>query len=143
GWASTPGDLVVFLPETGVAFGGGMVSATHVPRIRDCDFEGWQAALARMKALPIRALVPGFGPVSDATAIDATARYLAALDARVRALYSQTSSLVDALERSDLDAYMHWAGYDGRHRQNVQHRYLQLEIADLGGDPRSTALPER
>lgn len=143
GWASTPGDLVVFLPETGVAFGGGMVSASHVPRIRDCDFEGWQRALARLKALPIRALVPGFGPVSDIAAIDATAGYLAALDAQVRALYAQTSSLIDALERADLDTFSHWAGYDVHHRANVQHRYLQLEIMDLGGDPRSTALPER
>jgi hypothetical protein len=81
--------------------------------------------------------------VSDATAIDATVAYLAALDARVRALYRETSSLVDALERSDLEPYRQWAGYDARHRQNVQHRYLQLEIADLGGDPRSTAMPER
>ena len=143
GWASTPGDLVVLLPETGVAFAGNMVTASHVPRIRDCDFEGWQSALARLRVLPIRALVPGFGPVSDVTAIDATAGYLAALDSRVRSLYAQTSSLVDALERSDLAAYSHWAGYDGRHRANSQHRYLQLEILDLGGDPRSTALPER
>ncbi len=141
GWASTPGDLVVFLPDSGVAFGGGMVTASHVPRIRDCDFEGWQTALAEMKALPIRKLVPGFGQISDSRAIDATAAYLAALDARVRALYLETSSLIAALEGSDLDEYAHWAGYDARHRQNVQHRYLQLEIADLGGDPRSIALP--
>jgi hypothetical protein len=29
------------------------------------------------------------------------------------------------------------------HRQNALHRYLQLEIEELGGDPRSTALPQR
>jgi glyoxylase-like metal-dependent hydrolase (beta-lactamase superfamily II) len=143
GWASTPGDLVVFLPGTGVAFGGAMLSVSEVPRIRDCDFEGWQSALARLRALPIRRLVPGFGPVGDAAAIGDTAGYLSALDTRVRALYLETSSLVDALERSDLDAYRHWTGYDARHRQNVQHRYLQLEIEDLGGDPRSTATPDR
>jgi glyoxylase-like metal-dependent hydrolase (beta-lactamase superfamily II) len=143
GWAATPGDLVVFLPDSGVAFGGAMVAAANVPRVRDCDFEGWRAALARLKMLQIRSLVPGFGPIGDASAIEATDAYLAALDARVRALYRETSSLVDALERSDLEAYRHWAGYGARHRQNFQHRYLQLEIEDLGGDPRSTAMPDR
>jgi hypothetical protein len=132
----------VFLPDSGVAFGGAVVIAASVPRIRDCDFAGWRAALARLRTLNVRRLVPGFGPIGDRSAIEATDEYLASLDVRVRALYRETSSLVDALERSDLHAYRHWAGYEARHRQNVQHRYLQLEIEDLGGDPRSTAMPE-
>lgn len=141
GWASTPGDVAVFHPASGVAFAGGMVVSGHIPRIRDCDFRGWQAALARLRALPIRRVVPGFGPVGGPEAIDATAGYLRALDDRVQALYRDGVSLLHALEQSDLESYRGWAAYDAHHRRNVLHRYLQLEIEDLGGDPRSTALP--
>jgi glyoxylase-like metal-dependent hydrolase (beta-lactamase superfamily II) len=48
GWASTPGDLAVLDPDSGVLFAGGMVSAGRIPDIRDCDFEGWQRALRRL-----------------------------------------------------------------------------------------------
>jgi glyoxylase-like metal-dependent hydrolase (beta-lactamase superfamily II) len=143
GWASTPGDVVVFHPPSGVAFAGGMVVSGHIPRIRDCDFRGWQSALARLRALPIRRIVPGFGPVGGTEAIDATAGYLRALDDRVQALYRAGVSLLDAPAQSDLAEYRGWAAYEAHHRQNALHRYLQLEIEDLGGDPRSTALPGR
>ena len=143
GWASTPGDLVVYHPDTQTAFAGGMVTAGYVPSIRDCDFGGWRAALDALKRLPIRHLVPGFGPVGGAEAIDATAQYLNALDAKMRALYRANSSLMESLEHADLPAYRGWGAYDPHQRQNAQHRYLQIEAEDFGGDPRSTAIPNR
>jgi len=142
GWASTPGDVVVYHPASGVAFTGGLAVAHEVPPIRDCDFDNWQAALGRLRMLPIRSVVPGFGAVGGPETIDATLGYLQALDTKVRALYADSSSLLQALDRSDLAAYQAWGGYEPRHRQNVLHRYLQLEIEELGGDSRSTAQPE-
>jgi glyoxylase-like metal-dependent hydrolase (beta-lactamase superfamily II) len=143
GWASTPGDVVVHHAPTGVAFAGGMVVSREVPSIRDSDFANWQVALRRLKALPIRTVVPGFGGTGGKELIDATLGYLQALDRKIRGLYEESSSLLQALESADLEAYRGWSGYEARHRQNVQHRYLQLEIEDLGGDPRSTAQPDR
>ena len=86
GWAATPGDVAIFHEESGTLFAGGLVSAHHVPAIRDADFEGWQKALQQLLALPLLQVVPGFGPPSGADSIRATAHYLQALDARARTL---------------------------------------------------------
>ncbi|MBI3526528.1 MAG: MBL fold metallo-hydrolase [Betaproteobacteria bacterium] len=143
GWASTPGDLAVLDPDSGVLFAGGMVSIGRIPDIRDSDFEGWQRALRELAGFWPARIVPGFGPVSDPGAITQTAAYLDALDQTVKTLYAESSSLMEAVEKAILPAYRDWSMYATTHRQNALHRYLQLELQDLGADPRSTALPQR
>lgn len=142
GWAATPGDLAVYHPASGTVFAGGLVAADYVPEIRDCDFEGWQHALRQLQKMTVRHVVPGFGPPSGPDSIRATAHYLDALDARSRELYEQSGSLLDALDNADLPEFAGWKAYDPNHRRNILHRRLQMETEDLGGDPRSTALPE-
>jgi glyoxylase-like metal-dependent hydrolase (beta-lactamase superfamily II) len=143
GWASTPGDLAVFDPDSGVLFAGGMVSVGRIPDIRDSDFEGWLRALRELQALGAKRVVPGHGAVSGPAAIASTAAYLDALDQVVKGLYAESSSLMESVEKATLPAYRDWSLYPTTHRQNALHRYLQLELQDLGGDPRSTALPQR
>lgn len=142
GWASTPGDLAVLDPDSGVLFAGGMVSIDRIPDIRDCDFEGWQRALRQLEALKPTRIVPGHGPVSGPGAIAETACYLNALDRVIKSLYADSSSLMESVEKAVLPAYRDWSMYATTHRQNALHRYLQLELQDLGGDPRSTVLPQ-
>jgi glyoxylase-like metal-dependent hydrolase (beta-lactamase superfamily II) len=143
GWASTPGDLAILDVQSGVLFAGGLVSTARIPDIRDCDFEGWQRALPRLEEVNPARVVPGHGRVSGADAISATAAYLLALDEKVKALYAESSSLMESVEKAALPAYRNWSLYATTQRQNALHRYLQLELQDLGGDPRSTALPQR
>jgi glyoxylase-like metal-dependent hydrolase (beta-lactamase superfamily II) len=143
GWASTPGDLAVLDRTSGVVFTGGIVTLARVPEIRDSDFDGWINALSKLKALKPNLVVPGYGAISRGTAgIEATEAYLRALDHKVRDLYSAGRGLLDAVENAALEPFAGLALYDTLHRRNVLHRYLQLEIEDLGGDPRSTALPQ-
>ena len=143
GWASTPGDLAEFDRATGTLFAGGLVAVNRIPEIRDCDFEGWRRALGKLRELPVKHVVPGHGPVSAADAIRSTADYLRALDNKIRALYASSSSLLESVDNAALPEYSAWGLYATTHRQNALHRYLQLEIEELGGDPRSTALPQR
>jgi glyoxylase-like metal-dependent hydrolase (beta-lactamase superfamily II) len=143
GWASTPGDLAVLDPDSGVLFAGGLVCIGRIPDIRDSDFEGWQRALKQLEEFkPVR-IVPGHGPVSGPEAITQTVAYLYALDRVIKSLYAESSSLMEAVESAVLPAYRDWPLYATTHRQNALHRYLQLELQDLGGDPRSTALPQQ
>ncbi len=143
GWASTPGDLAVFDPDSGVLFAGGLVCIDRIPDIRDSDFEGWQRALKQLQEFKPARVVPGHGPISGPEAITQTAAYLDALDRVIKSLYAESSSLMDAVEKAVLPAYRDWPMYATTHRQNALHRYLQLELQDLGGDPRSTALPQQ
>jgi glyoxylase-like metal-dependent hydrolase (beta-lactamase superfamily II) len=142
GWASTPGDIAVWHPQSRTLFAGGMVSAGRVPEIRDCDFDGWRNALDRLATLPALHVVPGHGAPFSRQAIAATRTYLDALDRKVRTLYAANVGLLDALERADVPEFANWGSYGSLHRRNALHRYLQLEIEDLGGDPRSVALPQ-
>lgn len=143
GWAATPGDLAVLDRASGTLFAGGLVAAERIPEIRDCDFEGWLGALERLKGMPIAHVVPGFGPIGGPGTIIATERYLRELDARVKALYARSTSLLESVDKAGLPSYSAWKLYAELHRRNAQHRYLQLETLDLGGDPRSIAAPER
>jgi glyoxylase-like metal-dependent hydrolase (beta-lactamase superfamily II) len=143
GWASTPGDLAIFDRDSGVLFAGGLVSVGRIPDIRDSDFEGWQRALHQLEGYKAARIVPGHGPVSGPGAITETADYLDALDRVVKSLYAESSSLMESVEKAVLPAYRDWSMYATTHRQNALHRYLQLELQDLGGDPRSTLLPQR
>lgn len=142
GWAATPGDLAVYHPSSGTLFGGGLVSAHHVPPIRDADFTGWQNALEALTELAPTHVVPGFGPPSGPEAIVATAGYLHDLDQQARQLYADSVSLLEAMENAGLARYAAWHAYEPNHRRNALHRRLQLETEDLGGDPRSTAMPD-
>lgn len=143
GWAATPGDIAVLDRASGTLFAGGLVSAGRIPEIRDSDFEGWLHALEQLQGLSLAHVIPGFGPPSPAGVIAATGGYLRDLDARMQALYARSTSLLESVENAGLPAYEGWQLYSTLHRQNAQHRYLQLETRDLGGDPRSVALPQQ
>jgi len=143
GWAATPGDLAVLDQSSGTLFAGGLVSVGRIPEIRDCDFEGWLQVLEQLQRLSPSHVVPGFGQPGGPEALAATGTYLRALDAKVKDLYARSSSLLESVENADLPDYEGWLMYSVLHRRNAQHRYLQLETRDLGGDPRSVALPQQ
>lgn len=131
GWASTPGDLMVLDKATGVLFAGGVVTQGRVPEMRDGKLDAWIDAIDAIAKLPVSRIVPGFGQSIAREDARATADYLRAIDQTMRALYHENMSLIDALDRSELKAFEHWAAYTGLHRKNALHHYLQLEIEDL------------
>ena len=140
-WAATPGDLAVLDRASGTLFAGGLAASKRIPEIRDCDFDGWLDTLERLGNRPLVRVVPGFGPVGGPEVLAETGRYLRALDGRVRSLYAKNTSLLESVDQAGLPAYESWQLYAEMHRRNAQHRYLQLETLDLGGSPRSVALP--
>jgi len=141
GWAATPGDLAVLDRASGTLFAGGLAVSGRIPEIRDSDFDGWLQALQRLRGMAVARVVPGFGPVGGPQVLADTEAYLRALDERVRGLYAKNTSLLESVEQAGLPAYASWRLYADSHRRNAQHRYLQLETLDLGGTPRSVALP--
>jgi glyoxylase-like metal-dependent hydrolase (beta-lactamase superfamily II) len=134
GWGSTPGDLIVYDPDSGVLFAGGLVSNRRIPQLRDGRMADWRRALERMEAVGARTIVPGYGDPGGVELIADTARYLNALDGKVSALYRAGRSLLDAVDSADLPEFSGWAMYPSLHRQNALHRYLQLELDELGAE---------
>lgn len=132
GWASSPGDLLVLDQQTGTAFTGALVSVHRIPDLRDGDLPGWRQALNAMGKLPIRRLVPGYGPVSDLGGLQAMLGYFDAVEQQATALLEAGRSLLDAAQNSDLPAYDAWDLYARGHPRNLQQTYLRLEAAGVG-----------
>lgn len=131
GWAATPGDLLVLDEATGTLFTGSVTSQGQIPLLRDGRLASWLTALEAVTALAASRVIPGHGPVPAPDAVNATRDYLAQLDREVRRLYDSGASLLETLDRAELPAFSHWAGYASVHRKNVQQLYLTLELEDL------------
>ena len=132
GWAATPGDLVLIDEASGVAFAGALVSVRRIPELRDADLAGWRRALGELQRLPVRRLVPGYGPVTDLGALAPQRAYFDALERQARALLESGASLLEASQQTDLPAYADWDLYARAHPYNLQQTYLRLEAAGVG-----------
>lgn len=131
-WAATPGDLLVLDLDSGIAFAGALVSVQRIPELRDARLDGWRQALMDLRTLPIRRLVPGWGPVSDLEAIAPLRRYFDDTERQATALLEAGSSLLEAAEHSALPAFADWALYPRAHSRNLQRLYLRLEAEGVG-----------
>jgi glyoxylase-like metal-dependent hydrolase (beta-lactamase superfamily II) len=127
GPASTPGDLAVLDPRTGVLFAGGLVSNGRIPELRNEQIPGWLAALENLHALDLKAVVPGFGPPVSEDDILQTGVYLRELDAAVKQAYRNGAGLTEAMHTVQVPAFSKYKLYAIAQPQNVQRIYLQLE----------------
>ncbi|MDP3295699.1 MAG: MBL fold metallo-hydrolase [Nevskia sp.] len=127
GQATTPGTLAVFDRQSGTLFAGGLIASQRIPSLRDARVANWIATLDVLRKLPLKHIVPGFGPVGDQRQIDAMQRYLRQIDATVRSEYQRGASLLEASASVRLPEFAGWQQYDLIHPQNVQYLYRQLE----------------
>jgi glyoxylase-like metal-dependent hydrolase (beta-lactamase superfamily II) len=77
GPAHTAGDVAVHLPDAGVVFTGDLVFHGNHPVVWAGPVERWIAACDRLLALDPAVVVPGHGPLSDRSCIEAQRGYLA------------------------------------------------------------------
>jgi glyoxylase-like metal-dependent hydrolase (beta-lactamase superfamily II) len=127
GHSSGPGDVAVLDETSGVLFAGGLLDEHRIPDVFDSDLAGWREALGRLRALPLRRIVPGHGSVTTPAAIDAVARYLSTLEARVTELFNAGTSLAEAPDAARLPDFASWDQYDTTHRRNASIVYIRIE----------------
>jgi glyoxylase-like metal-dependent hydrolase (beta-lactamase superfamily II) len=129
GHSAGPGDVAVLDVQTGVLFAGGLLDNQRVPDIQDSDLDGWRSALLSLHSLPIRAVVPGHGPVGSAAVISHVERYLAQLQARVLELLQRGTSLLDIPLAAELPEFASWDQYQTIHKRNASVLFLRFERA--------------
>lgn len=127
GGREVPGALALLDETTGTLIAGSLVSIDRIPDLRDVDGKGWPKALAALKATKCSHLVPAFGRIGRCTDIDALARYFAALDRHVWALFAAGVGLAELPARCDLPEFAAWDGYAALHVQNANRTYLRME----------------
>ena len=127
GHSSGPGDIAVLDAASGVLFAGGLLDAGRIPDIQDSDLPGWQKALRELRSLRPSTVVPGHGARSSPQLIDTVERYLAQLEARVRAMVVAGDSLLGAADAAELPEFDTWDQYDTIHRRNVSIAFVRFE----------------
>ena len=127
GWAHTEGDLAVYDERSGVLFAGGAIYAREIPYMREAHTQGWLDALAILRRLPLRRIVPGAGPVSGPEALESQERYLRALLTSARAKLGRGTDLASAAADMHIPEFSGWAHYAQRHPLNVQHVLAEIE----------------
>ena len=101
--------------------------------MQDADLAQWLRALDALCALPARIVVPGHGAPTTPAVFERIARYLRALDARVRELLASGTPLSALAAAAELPEYAGWDQYDTIHRRNAALLYLRLEREQFSG----------
>ena len=127
GHSSGPGDVAVLDLQSGVLFAGGLLDELRIPDVQDADLDGWTQALQALRRLPVKAVVPGHGPVASVKVIDAVERYLAELRARVLALLQAGAALSEVPDAAALPDFAQWDQYETIHRRNASILFVRYE----------------
>jgi glyoxylase-like metal-dependent hydrolase (beta-lactamase superfamily II) len=116
GPAHTRGDMVVFLPESGVLFAGDLVEDRFLPIFPDPDANGlqWLSALDRLEALRPKIVVGGHGDVGDTGLIANLRDYLIAVRDGVDSLRSENVPLEEIEQRLEPELAARQAGWDNQ-----------------------------
>jgi glyoxylase-like metal-dependent hydrolase (beta-lactamase superfamily II) len=87
GPAHTAGDAIVHVPDADVVFTGDLIFVGATPLIWQGPVASWLAACERIRLLGARILIPGHGPVSDASSTADIERYLIYIRDEARARF--------------------------------------------------------
>ena len=80
GGGSTGSDVFLHLPEDGVLFTGDLVMHGMHPILWEGAVENWLGTLRLMQELHVETVVPGHGPVGDASFIGTMIRYIESVE---------------------------------------------------------------
>ncbi len=128
GQAHTPGDSFIFMPATGVVFGGDIVYVERIAGIGDQSHSGsWIEVFEAMAALQPTTVVPGHGhPVPLATATADTYDYLVNLRTRMGAYIDNGGDIIDSVN-VDQAAFSYLENFEGLAKRNAQQVYSEME----------------
>lgn len=129
GPAHTPEDLVVVLPQRGIAFVGDLVFQRRIPFVGNADSKRWLSAIQRIQGLKPRILIPGHGPMSQNADEDLqlTSGYLHYLRDSLRPFAQRLEPFEDAYRQIDWSRFENLPLFRFANRMNAFNVYLQLE----------------
>jgi cyclase len=126
GAAHSAGDLSVVVPAAGVMAVGDLALVDELPGLDGTSgsVAGWIAALGALGAesqrVPVRWIVPGHGPLGDASTLRASLNYLTALRDSVGSARAEGLTLEATQRRLQLPAFVTRPTQMERHLRNVE-----------------------
>jgi cyclase len=126
GPAHTDGDAIVHVPDAGVVFTGDILFVEGTPIVWAGPFSNWLGACDRILALDAPTLVPGHGPVTDASGVHDVKRYLTHVHNEARARFEAGMDAEQAADDIDLSDFAGWGDHE-RIAVNVATAYRELD----------------
>lgn len=129
GGAHTPGDVMVWLPDTRVLFAGDVVYVDRMLGVIPVSStRRWLDTLAVAEDLAPTRIVPGHGRITDlATARSQTRAYLEALRAHMKRAVDKDVDIGEAVRTFDLSPFAALANAAELHPGNANRTYLEVE----------------
>jgi glyoxylase-like metal-dependent hydrolase (beta-lactamase superfamily II) len=128
GPAHTRGDAIAWVPDAGVVFSGDILFVDGTPIMWEGPVSHWLKACDRILELDARVIVPGHGPVTDASGVREVARYLRHVRDEARARFDAGLSAEAAADDIDLADFRDW-GDPERIAVNVTSLYREFDPA--------------
>lgn len=129
GGGHTPGDLVVWLPQSNVAFAGDIVYVDRLLAVLPVSStRAWLEAFAALEQLAPQRIVPGHGRITDlAAARSQTRAYLAALRAHMARAVEQGVDVSEAVKSFDAKPFLHLSNAAELNPGNASRTFLEVE----------------
>ena len=126
GPAHTDGDAIVHVPDAGVVFTGDILFVGGTPIVWAGPFSNWLTACDRILELGAHTLVPGHGPVTDASGVQDVNRYLTYVHDEAAARFAAGMDAEQASDDIDISDFADW-GEAERLAVNVETVYRELD----------------
>lgn len=129
GNAHTPGDIVVWLPESKTLFTGDLGFSGRLLAILPIgSTSGWVSGLERLNELAPRTVIPGHGRPGTLAEVNRDTRdYLVYLRAEAKRVFDSGGSLQDAVDKIDQSRFRRLLNYDLLARRNVNILFQEIE----------------
>jgi len=128
----SPGDLLLWLPQQRVLFGGDVVYSDRMPSTNNSRIDQWIRKLDQLAALEPNTVVAGHGVVTDIEGLTRLRDLLKAFREAVAAGIDEGKSDYEMLP-DVLNALVqfepHYPGLEDKVRRDISHVYLQVEQA--------------
>jgi glyoxylase-like metal-dependent hydrolase (beta-lactamase superfamily II) len=125
GPAHTGGDTILWVPDAATVFTGDLVFSEGTPVVW-ADYDNWIAACDRILELDARVIVPGHGPVTDASGVRDVQRYLRYVRDEARERFDAGMDADAAADDIDVSAFSDW-GETERIAANVAEAYRAFD----------------
>jgi glyoxylase-like metal-dependent hydrolase (beta-lactamase superfamily II) len=133
GPAHTGGDTIVHVPDASAVFTGDLLFIEGTPVVW-ASLSNWIAACDRILELDARVLVPGHGPVTDASGVRDVGRYLRFVRDEARKRFLAGLEPADAADDIDVSEFADW-GDPERLAANVVAAYREFDPTRPAASP--------
>ena len=122
-------DLVVYVPDADILMMGDLLFTQRIPYVTDGNIRVWQVNLEQMAmAYPTASILPGHGPISTSTDLDALKGYLEYLETLGLAWKADGVSQKEAVtQTTPPDEYANYL-FQGLFPSNLEAVYQQITL---------------